>query len=72
MSSLWALSAFRTFVRLFFFSHAQKAEAVDANVNFCDNENIFDDKKDIYLPIKLVGKRGGRRGKSNVDDNEST
>lgn len=30
-----------------------KNRNVDANENFSDNKNMFDDKKDIYFPIKV-------------------
>lgn len=42
-----------------FFS-CTKNRSVDANENFSDNENMFDDKKDIYFPIKVSS------GESNV------
>jgi hypothetical protein len=45
-----------------FFS-CTKSRSVDANVNFSDNKNMFDDKKDIYFPIKV----SVERGKSNSD-----
>jgi hypothetical protein len=46
-----------------------KKPTSDANVNFSDNKNMFDDKKDIYFPIKVRvwGKAEGTVGKSNVD-----